>query len=1618
MTTHPSHSAPPVIRVFLSSTFADMERERSYFNEVLTPKISRICNQRGVSFFSVDLRWGITHEDQVNGQVLPICLGEIDKCRPYFIGIVGNRYGSVLETVPEHIARSIPWLTGKEGHSITELEMLYAVLDKEKSDGCVDCAFYMRSDRLSREMYGTAPNESDGARRRLDDLKRRITEDEAIPSAAYDSMEEFGEMVMRDLMRWLDEHFPASADVNLIRRQWYDGELLRDYLPSASLEHFLDTYAAESKKPLLFYGDGARGKTAFLTAWQPNEGHKIVVNIAADDRFAYWPTLARHLALSIRELQSDCGLPEGVSAEDGDVFYTADEDKERFAQAFVQWFGGLKVSQPIAIVINDLNLLEDEQGRLLSWLPAVPPAGIRLFGSTNDDEMVQNASMLGWNIKEMPLFDQKDAAALVTDYLHACGKKLTQEQTGRLLKSVCARYPGQLRFVAAFLVNFGRFNSLDTLIDRIGEMRRIDQMYRYAYDYLMTEYEQRERGAVRLVLGLVRAATFSLNERLCYELCRRTYDVTAIEWARCCRIFEQFGIVQGDYWNLRNEEMQKFVDQLLDTDELKQAHTVLGDHYLQLMRDDADAEDVRTATAYAKAVLLHYRSAEAWDKLTDALSEHRVLCRLYKLDWRYVRSAWMALFLNTPHDLSDRLMALIERYAAAEGEENRAIALRVGGLFVDLDLQARYDEACRALGVKNLPSGIHSASEWMMTKAFASLYHQMMQMKTQGWHRELLNYADKLMAQSLPLNAMETCRLWYLKADCEARLRLYDAATKTVNGYYEMAIKAGLSYEMVRALTLRGEIVYHMERIQDAMEIQERLVQMALQNGDLDGYLAARNMLGMCMSRSRRYLEANIIFDILLEQWQRLGSDSGYAGVFLNKCNALHFGGKTREALDAAKEYYDRSRSVEALKGVCVQLLGNMGGYATALKEYDTAETYLQDAVAQAKAMGHESALSSAYENLAKMYRASDRWMKAVEVWEEQMEFLWGRGEYDTLLSVLNDAIVALHHYSYAKRAKLMEAQWRERFATIEGGSEIFEKSRRADETVDTVQVDHFREQMIMAKGEGNVQKQAELLCRWADAIKDSAPDEAVSHLLEAVALYRSLGLAARVFSSVHASLGILIRKGKVRNEALCQQVLDSIGDGVIPEIVRLWTELADHKLEEDAAVYPKLAALMAKGAIYEPLMALFVTDMNGILMYLCAADELIALVESFSPRLRDDVCDGFDHAMFDDEGRGTSDLKVDFLSPAATEKLRFYEKCVAFLQHFGHLNAAAMAGNIALIFRRRKDKEKTLYYHSLSAKAFEQAKKPEDALIEMMNLATAYREFDDFDGSIDLLKEALKLAGEWGEKKMEALIAGNLASCLVQLKRVEDKEDILRYFALEEAYFRATANDRDLVISLVNQMIFLIDKAEVSQWQGKLQEAKALVDKHHFDDFRTALTRLEWMAGQKTAQPVAAENQSEDDFRQKVEGLLAAVGNYQITNVECANGTYRAVCAPVKADLPGTTLLYFFYRYESGCAIGTVGVYQPPMHLKDLEKVTAYMNWWNTLNEYEINYDAEQRLFRADARLMAPDWGKLALRLRRFHTLWETDKVNLMSMILDIVDVDLAQGAKLRAMDETTDTE
>src|SRR5207237_10412372 len=91
------------VRVFVSSTFRDLQAEREHLIKQVFPELRLRCRARGVEFTEIDLRWGIT-EEATAGKVLRVCLDEIDRCRPYFLGVLGDRYGWVPD--PADVDRS------------------------------------------------------------------------------------------------------------------------------------------------------------------------------------------------------------------------------------------------------------------------------------------------------------------------------------------------------------------------------------------------------------------------------------------------------------------------------------------------------------------------------------------------------------------------------------------------------------------------------------------------------------------------------------------------------------------------------------------------------------------------------------------------------------------------------------------------------------------------------------------------------------------------------------------------------------------------------------------------------------------------------------------------------------------------------------------------------------------------------------------------------------------------------------------------------------------------------------------------------------------------------------------------------------------------------------------------------------------------------------------------------------------------------------------------------------------------------------------------------------------------------------------------------------------------
>lgn len=80
------------VKVLISSTFKDMHSERDYLVKFVFPTLRAKALKLGIHLLDMNLRWGVTKEEAEDCKALEICLDEIDHARPFFIGILGDRY--------------------------------------------------------------------------------------------------------------------------------------------------------------------------------------------------------------------------------------------------------------------------------------------------------------------------------------------------------------------------------------------------------------------------------------------------------------------------------------------------------------------------------------------------------------------------------------------------------------------------------------------------------------------------------------------------------------------------------------------------------------------------------------------------------------------------------------------------------------------------------------------------------------------------------------------------------------------------------------------------------------------------------------------------------------------------------------------------------------------------------------------------------------------------------------------------------------------------------------------------------------------------------------------------------------------------------------------------------------------------------------------------------------------------------------------------------------------------------------------------------------------------------------------------------------------------------------
>jgi tetratricopeptide (TPR) repeat protein/Cdc6-like AAA superfamily ATPase len=524
------------IRVFVSSTFRDMQEERDELAKRTFPALRRLCEQRGVAWTDVDLRWGVTREEAAEGKVLPVCLAEIHRCRPYFIGLLGERYGWVPMTIPDELIEGEPWLTEHREKSITELEILHGVLNDPAM--AARAFFYFRDpayvDRLPgveqaahREVPALeevavlgeeeAERRSQQRRERLGALKERIRSGHRdgvllhTPHENYADPRSLGQGVLEDFTKLLDELFPETEVPSPLDRDAADHEAFaasrrQVYVPREADLKRLDEHAAGTGAPLVVLGESGSGKTALLSNWVKRwraSHDDVPVNqhyIGATPQSTDWAALVRRIMAELdRRFTLGLEIPSAP---------------HELRLAFAQSLYRAAAQGRVVLVLDALNQLEDrDQAPDLVWLPPELPSNVRLVVSTLPGHPLASLEERGWpTFNVVPLSPEERRELIVRYVAEKHGGRLAPQQLERIATAPQSANPLFLITLLEELRVHGAHEQLGERIAHYLEADTVPALYARVLARWESDYERDRPDLVGDAMRLLWAARRGLSE--------------------------------------------------------------------------------------------------------------------------------------------------------------------------------------------------------------------------------------------------------------------------------------------------------------------------------------------------------------------------------------------------------------------------------------------------------------------------------------------------------------------------------------------------------------------------------------------------------------------------------------------------------------------------------------------------------------------------------------------------------------------------------------------------------------------------------------------------------------------------------------------------------------------------------------------------------------------------------------------------------------------------------------------------------------------------------------------------------------------------------------------------
>lgn len=570
------------LRVFLSSTFVGLEKEREYLVSKIFPVLKTNALKRNVTLVPLDLRWGVTKEQAEQGKIIWICLNEILKSKPFFIGILGKRYGwrpnlDILKKDTQ-LEVSFPSLRKdlENKLSMTEIEIQHAVLrNKEKMH-----AYFYATDSSDIEPEQKA-------------LLEAIKKDGRYGIKYYHSSEDLGALVEEDFNKLIEDLFPVANKSELTNIQDLQRaeltQLTRFFVERDNISSAIDKFInSNSYNCLALYGDKGSGKSCVIANWFSNNPKNTIYYFVGS-------TLSDKHVEAIHNY-----LTESISAligKDVSLF----ENKSSSYDKLVSLLDVLAYKKDNYIIVLDgINEVVEDKETIhspLYWLPEFP-SNVKLIVSTNSLEQKQTLENRNALIKQVGSLSVIEREELIKLYLETYAKTLKQDDIEKLATDPKSSDTTTLSFMLNEMVYDSVFETVDVYLTQYFLSKNKFDFY----DGLINRAEQKyANNLVTNILGLIYLSRAGLK----IEEIVGVLNLSPLEWSQFYCSYSYLFIEHNGLISIKSDEItdivkKKTLSENNRVDELEHSLITFFENKLSVLKKN----DNRSITAEEAAAFI------------------------------------------------------------------------------------------------------------------------------------------------------------------------------------------------------------------------------------------------------------------------------------------------------------------------------------------------------------------------------------------------------------------------------------------------------------------------------------------------------------------------------------------------------------------------------------------------------------------------------------------------------------------------------------------------------------------------------------------------------------------------------------------------------------------------------------------------------------------------------------------------------------------------------------------------------------------------------------------------------------------------------------------------------